>query len=220
MIIKSLLFIIVLIFVYETFQKLCKMREEYFSLLDSRNEKFVDLTMNLNDKDKDVKNDISKTIAINCKLYVNEKNKIMARKEIPADELDKLEYSRFKPLKYEPKRLYYWRRDILIPEGIRRSMDDEKEQLKIKSLYDKETNSDKKKILKDELDLFNWRNNILELKDKKTKEERSMRDIITDYFPNEIGMSRPWREIHSHIPDYSDALNNGYKIYHKKQYLL
>jgi hypothetical protein len=219
MIIKTLLFVVVLIFVYETFNKLYKMREEYFRVLHSREENFVSLSVDFNDKDKDAKNDISKTIAINCKLYPTKINKIMTSKKISVDELDTPEYARFKPLKYDASRLYYWRRDILIPEGIRRSIDDEKELLRLKKLYDEELDSNKKKILQDELDLFKWRNNILELKDTKTKEERSMRDITTDYFPNEIGMSRPWREIHSHIPDYSNALNNGYKAYHKTQYL-
>jgi len=222
MIIKSLLFIIVLIFVYETFQKLYKMREEYFSTIqsNSRKEKFISITEDSTDKDKDAKNDIAKTIAINCKAYPAKKNLIMAAKPTPADELDTPEYARFKPLEYDPSRLYYWRRDILVPEGIRRSIDDDKEIARVQKLYDVETDPDKKQILQDELDLFKWRQQILNLKDKKTGEERSMRDITTDYFPIAIGMSRPWREIHSHIPDYSNALNNGYKAYHKTQYLL
>jgi len=224
MIIKSLLFIIVLIFVYETIQKLYKMREEYFSTIqsnsNSREEKFISLSKDPNDKDKDAKNDIAKTIAINCKAYPTKKNLLMVAKPKPADELDTPEYARFKPLEYDPSRLYYWRRDILIPEGIRRSLDDDKEIARVQKLYDAETNLDKKEILQDELDLFKWRKQILKLKDAKTGEKRSMRDITTDYFPMEIGMSRPWREIHSHIPDYSNALNNGYKAYNKTQYLL
>ena len=221
MIIKSLLFIIILIFAYETIQKLYKLREEYFiTSSNSRNEKFISLTTNAIDPDKDAKNDIAKTIAINCKAYPGQQNLIMAVKPTPADELDTPEYARLKPLEYDPTRLYYWRRDLLIPEGLRRSLDDEKEIARVQSLYDKEKDPGKKEILQNELDLFKWRGQILKLKDMKTNEERSMRDITTDYFPAEIGMSRPWREIHSHIPDYSNALNNGYKAYHKTQYLL
>ena len=39
--------------------------------------------------------------------------------------------------------------------------------------------------------------------------ETSMRDIMTKYIPNEIGLVRPWIEVHSHIPDYSRILNYG-----------
>lgn len=210
MIIKVLLFIIVLIFVYETFNTLYKMREEYFSTIHNK-ERFVSLS---GDPKKD---DIAKTIAINCKAYPERRNRIMAAKPIPADELDTVYYARYKPLGYDASRLYYWRRDILVPEGIRRSQDDEKEIAKIQKMFDKETDPDKKEILQDELDLFTWRTQILQLKNPKTKEERSMRDITTDYFPQEIGMNRPWIERHSHIPDYSNALNNGYKAYNKEQ---
>jgi hypothetical protein len=58
-------------------------------------------------------------------------------------------------------------------------------------------------MYQEELNLFNWRNNILSLTDEKTGLDRDMRDITTDYFPDEIGMSRAWIERHSHIPDYS-----------------
>ena len=70
-------------------------------------------------------------------------------------------------------------------------------------LFDKETNEDKKKILQDELDLFKWRNNIFKLKDEKTGISREKRDIMSDYYPNEIGLQRPWIERHSHLPNYS-----------------
>ena len=133
------------------------------------------------------------------------------------EELDTLEYARVNPLEYNPKRLYYWRRDILIPEGLRREQDDNKEIAKVQQLFDSETDPDKKQILQDELDLFTWRTNILALKNTKTNEDRSMRDIITDYFPNEIGLNRIWIEPHSHIPDYSKSLNYGYTTYNKKQ---
>jgi hypothetical protein len=215
MIIKVLLFIIVLIFVYETYQTFAKMQEEYFITAQIHNkdnmsrEKFVSLS---GDAEKD---DIAKTIAINCKEFTKKQNRIMPVKPILADELDTPEYASFKPLEYNPNRLYYWRRDILIPEGYRRSQDDDKEIAKVQALFDAETDQDKKQILQDELDLFKWKNNVLELKDKKTGEDRSMRDITTDYFPNELGMTRTWLEPHSHIPDYSEALNYGYKVYQK-----
>ena len=222
MIIKVLLFIIVLIFVYESFQMMYKMQEEYFSTIhlqthlqthnNSKNhnnlsEQFVSLSGNVE------QDDIAKTIAINCKAYPGYHNRIMEGKPISADELDTPEYARFKPLEYNPKRLYYWRRDKLIPEGIRRSQDDDTEIARVQSLFDAETDPVKKEILQDELDLFKWRSNINALKNLETGEDRSMRDITTDYYPSEIGMSRIWREPHSHIKDYSHSLNNGYKTY-------
>lgn len=194
MIIKALLFIIVCIFVYESYMIMNKISEEYFTSLE-HNEKFVSLG---NDPEK---NDIAKTIAINCKNYKTDK--IMKYKPEPNDTLDTPYYAQFKPLEYTPDRKYYWRADVLIPEGKRRSKDDEVEIAKVQSLLDKETDPDKKKILEEEMSLFKWRKNVLALKDKDTDIDRDMRDITTDYFPEEIGMSRPWIERHSHIPNYS-----------------
>lgn len=206
------MFIIICIFVWESFQILNKMTEEYF-INNVINEKFVNLS---NDAKK---NDISKTIAINCKDYSKNKKKIMVYKAEPDESLNTPYYAQYKPLEYDSKRKYYWRTNKLVEEGIRRSMDDDSEIKKVKSLYDKEKDPDKKQILEDELNLFKWRtksnikndksnsiiqkNNILSLVDLKTNLEREKRDIITDYFPEEIGMSRPWIERHSHIPDYS-----------------
>jgi hypothetical protein len=198
MIIKVLLFIIILIFAYETYLTLSRMSQEYFQTLDSnKQERFVQLS---GDKYED---DIARTIAINCNKRANKVDQIMAYLPDDDETIDNPYYARYKPLEYDPKRKYYWRRDILIPEGKRRYNDDEQEILKVKNLFDKETNPEKKQSLQDELDLFKWRKNVLQTKNKDTGLERSMRDITTDYFPEEIGMSRPWREIHSHIPDYS-----------------
>ena len=194
MIINGLLFIIILIFTYETFQKLSKLQEEYFTQKENYN-----YTNDLND--------ITKTIAINCKNphYPQNKNMIMKYKKPDDSELDTPYYSRFKPLEYDSKRKYYYRRDILIPEGYRRSADDDKEIARVKALFDAETDPIKKEILQTELDQFKWRENVKNIgniKNMETGEERSMRDIITDYYPHEIGMSRIWREPHSHIPNY------------------
>ena len=206
MIIYSLLFIIILIFVYETVQRLFKLREEYFS---NARDHFVSNPL---PSDPSLA-DISKTIAINCKAYPAKANSIQAADISPhPGELDTPYYAQFKPLEYNPRRLYYFRRDILVPEGWRRSADDDKEIARVQSLYNQETDPVKKEILQDELDLFNWRANILAEKDTKG-EPRSMRDITTDYYPAEIGMQRIWREPHSHIRDYSHELNYGYKAY-------
>lgn len=206
MIIYSLLFIIILIFVYETIQRLFKLREEYFS---NARDHFINNTLS---SDSSLA-DISKTIAINCKSYQTRANSIQSADMSPNwGELDTPYYARFKPLEYNPKRLYYFRRDILVPEGWRRSADDDTEIARVQSLYEKETDPVKKEILQDELDLFNWRETILAEKDKKDT-PRSMRDITTDYYPAEIGMQRIWREPHSHIRDYSNELNYGYKAY-------
>ena len=190
MIIKSLLFII-----------LSKMNEEYFTSLEiNKQERFVNLSDDPN------KNDISKTIAINCKNWASNVDVIMTYKPDSNESLDTPYYARFKPIEYDSKRKYYWRANKLVQEGIRRSNDDEIEIAKVQSLFDNETDPDKKQILQDNLDLFNWRKNninILSLKDPTTKLNRDMRDITTDYFPAEIGMNRPWIERHSHIPDYS-----------------
>ena len=202
MIIKSLLFIIVCIFVYESFQIMNKMTEEYFSNLDNNkqlnyNEKFVSLGNNADE------NDIAKTIAINCKAYPSKSSSIMVYKPESNESLDTPFYAQFKPLAYNSKRKYYWRNDILVKEGKRRSEDDDSEIKKVKNLLDNETDPDKKQIYQEELNLYKWKQNILSNTDKDTGIDREMRDITTDYFPEEIGMNRPWIERHSHIPNYS-----------------
>ena len=217
MIIKSLLFIIVLIFAYETINKLYKLQEEYFTNqlpieIHSSNDSFISGNPGQQTElDPELK-DITKTIAINCKAYPATVNRIMAYKAPLPEELDTTEYARFKPLEYNANRLYFYRRDILIPEGKRRNKDDENEIQAVKNKYALETDITKKEILQDELDLFKWRDSIGKLKDNKG-EPRNMRDITTDYFPEEIGQSRIWREPHSHIPDYSKSLNYGYDAY-------
>ena len=208
MIINGLLFIIILIFTYETFQKLTKLKEEYFTQQEN-----YTYSNNLNNMDNlNNLNDITKTIAINCKNpnYPQNKNMIMKYKKPDDSELDTPYYARFKPLEYDSKRKYYYRRDILIPEGYRRSADDDKEIARVKALFDAETDPIKKEILQTELDQFKWRENVKNIgniKNIETGEERSMRDIITDYYPNEIGMSRIWQEPHSHIPNYYVSFN-------------
>ena len=68
MIVKSLLFIIICIYVYETYTNFIKQKEEYFS----------------NNKSKEIFNDIPKeyldidhTIQNNCKHWENNKNKLI-----------------------------------------------------------------------------------------------------------------------------------------------
>lgn len=209
MIIYSLLFIIILIFAYETIRNIYKLREEYFS---NARDHFVANPLPTNP----ALADISKTIAINCKAYPSQINKVQAYIPPQPDELDTPQSARFKPLEYDPTRKYYYRGDILIPEGIRRAKDDDKEIAKVQAMYDAETDPAKKQILQDELDLFQWRKSILSPINKVTGLERTMRDITTDYFPAEIGMQRVWLEPHTHIPDYSNALNYGYRAYSNK----
>ena len=187
MIIKSLLFIIILIFVYETINKLYKLQEEYFITQQQQDNNYND--------NKDT------FIPLNNGMNT---------------ELDTPYHAQYKPLEYNPKRLYYYRRDILIPEGKRRNKDDKNEIKAVKNKYALETDITKKEILQDELDLFNWRAGILAEKDEKVGTPRSIRDITTDYYPAEIGMQRIWREPHSHIRDYSNELNYGYDAYSSK----
>ena len=200
MIIKSLLFIIVCIFVYETYVTLSRMTEEYFVGLGMEKlekEKFFDLPADVSTVTS------NKGIPIQfTKWSYNPNQSGETITDQPAS-LDTPYYARYKPLEYNPNREYYWNPHKLIEEGRRRAKDDEAEIKKVQGAYDKETDPTKKQILQDELNLFKWRKNILATKDKDTKLERDMRDITTDYYPEEIGAIRPWLEVHSHIPDYS-----------------
>ena len=167
MIIKSLLFIILCIFVYETYKTILKMTEEYFTMENTN--------------------------------FIN--NKINSATEY--NSLDTLYYKSFKPLEYDEDRAYYWRRDKLVEEGIRRNQADLKKIQNLQTLFENETDEKNKKKLQDELDLYKWRDSILKSKDKNTGLSRDKRDIITDYYPEEIGLQRPWIERHSHLPNYS-----------------
>ena len=60
-------------------------------------------------------------------------NYIMTYSPSSPEELDKIEYSRFKPLMYNSGREYYWNRKYLFEEGIRRNNDDMKEINKIQN---------------------------------------------------------------------------------------
>ena len=119
------------------------------------------------------------------------------------NKLDTPYYKRFKPLEYNKDRAYYWRSDKLVEEGIRRNQDDLQQIQNLQTSFENETDEKKKKELQDELDLYKWRNSILESKDKTTGLSRDKRDIITDYYPEEIGQPRVWMERHSHLPNYS-----------------
>ena len=184
------------------------MTEDYFTQLDITNmntnkntyhnkENFIQITGN---PDYDT---IAKTIAINCNAYPSLTSKIMVYKPEDSTILDTPYYSQFKPIEYNTNRKYYWRRDKLIEEGIRRSNDDNSDISRVQNLFDKETDDNKKKKYQDELNLFKWRKNIFGLTDKVTGISREKRDIISDYYPDEIGLQRPWIERHSHIPNYS-----------------
>ena len=224
MIIKSLLFIIVCIFVYESFQILYKMKEEYFISL----EKFDD-PRPFTPEEKDIR----RSIINNCRQYKKNQNKEMVIVKPSGKDLDTPYHAQYKPFNYDPNRKYYWNVHKLSQEGIRRAKDDEKEIEKVQKMFDKETDEDKKQILQDELNLYKWRdpkskiafdetkcgviykpnikyspdeNDIIKIyyKDDKGNEiERRRGDILTDYIPQNMGQQRLWQEIYSHLPDYS-----------------
>ena len=81
---------------------------------------------------------IASTIAINCNAYPRESSKIMVYNPEPNDLLDTPYYAQFKPMEYNSNRQYYWKRNKLIEEGIRRSKDDEIEIAKVQKLFDNE----------------------------------------------------------------------------------
>lgn len=194
MIVKSLLFIIICIYIYETYINFIKQKEEYFS----NNTKEI-----FNDIPKEYL-DIKHTIKNNCKHWENNQKKLILQSYIPPpdESLDTPYSSRFKPLLYNKNQKYYWNPHYLIEEGQRRYLDDKKNLNTLKQKYDEEQDPDKKEILKNELSLYNWQNYIFKEKNNKN-EQRDMPDIITDYYPDIIGQPRPWIERHSHLTDYT-----------------
>lgn len=190
MIILSLLFIIICIFVYETVQNIYKLREEYFA---NQNEHFI---LNNNNNTTTTSSSSSTPDSVNgCKTS----NYLMAAAEIKPEELDTVNYARFKPLLYNPKRDYYWNRKYLFEEGLRRNDDDLVEISKVKELYDNEKDEKQKQIYKNELNIHEWRETPF-LPKSNDGTNRQEKDIITDYDPTIIGFTRPWREYYSRIP--------------------
>ena len=198
MIIKSLLFIIVCIFVMETFHNLYRQSEEYFN-----NSTLPTLPTQSTLPPTAEQLDIDNTINANCtKWRLNaDKIKLMTYKPESSEELDTPYFASFAPMEYRKERVYYSNPHYLIEEGIRRNNDETSIIADIQAKYTLETDQQKKEELANELSIYNWKNYIFKDKDLKG-EQRGMPDIITDYYPGEIGMSRPWRERHSHLPDY------------------
>ena len=200
MIIKSLLFIIVCIFLYETYKNSLQMTEEYFTV---GNNNFINNETN-NDTEY---NKLDTPYYKSFKPLEKDKETDNKDEYSPnywnRNSLDTIYYKSFKPFEYNKNRAYYWRRDKLVEEGIRRHQDDLQQIQNLQTSFENETDEKKKKELQDELDLYKWKDNIFKTKDKKTGLSRDKRDIITDYYPEEIGQPRVWMERHSHLPDYS-----------------
>jgi len=230
MIVKSLLFVIICIFVYETFKNLFKQREEYFDNFNvdvhikepySKYETRSNFANPTPDTTKTVTTpatpellDIDKSINANCTAFKQSRGKLRIMSYSPEGEKYKLNtpyYTEFAPLVYDKERKYYGNPHYIIEEGKRRYLDDKNIIAKLRDSYEKETDPKRKLILADELNLFKWQSYIFKEKDDKG-EQRDMPDITTDYYPEEIGLSRPWRERHSHLPDYSKmAVDKSYK---------
>jgi hypothetical protein len=202
---KALLFVIVCIFVYETFKTLYKQQEDYFETFN------VDVNIKRDPPTPELL-DINNTINANCTRYKLNKNNIRIMEYSPHEEANSLDtpyHAAFAPLIYNKARKYYGNPHFLIEEGKRRYMDDKMEIAKLKDKYDAELNPEKKIILGNELALFDWQNYILS-QTNSNGEKRNIPDITTDYFPEVIGMNRPWIERHSHLPDYSRIENDKY----------
>jgi hypothetical protein len=230
MIVKSLLFVIICIFVFETFKNLYKQREEYFDNFNvdvhikepySKYETRSNFANPTPDTTKTVTTpatpellDIDNTINANCTAFKLAKGKLRIMSRSPNADMENINtqyYSEFAPLLYDKSRMYYGNPHYIIEEGKRRYLDDKKVLAKLKEKYDKETDPTKKLILADELNLYKWQTYMFKEKNDKG-EQRDMPDITTDYYPEEIGLSRPWRERHSHLPDYSKmAVDKAYK---------
>lgn len=206
MLVKSLLFIIVCIFVMETFNNLYRQSEEYFAIPPQQQpQQSQQITPQTTPPTQQELLDIDKTINANCTKWKARKEKdtypLMKHKPEPESDLDTPYYSRFAPMEYRKDRKYYSNPHYLIEEGKRRYSDEAAIIQQIQDKYDAETDPKKKEELAAELAIFKWQKYIFNSKDDKGT-QRGMPDITTDYFPEEIGLSRPWRERHSHLPDY------------------
>jgi hypothetical protein len=172
MIIYTLLFIIILIYIFEIYRELSRLSEYYLTDFN-KSENFVDST---------ARNPNHYPPPYKCPLSTPR-------------------FKEFAPLIYEPSRRLHYNRQWLNKEGELQDMITESKIKEIKAKYDAETDPEIKAIYERELKLHDWRAYPFQLLDNRGN-LRGANDVLTDYDYQTFGNQRIWLEPHDHLTNY------------------
>lgn len=184
MILYSLSFIIILIFVYETYKN--------YKLYHAKLEKGRGRNGTLEGFDMYDYPSLAENITGVSDFLNNE--------DYPPYQkcaLDTTHSKAFAPLLYDSKRKLYFSRRHLEQEAVRQDNITKEQIAKVQALSDAETNPDIKKLYNYELGFHKWRAYAFQDKDNLGN-KRLQEDITTDYIPAVFGQQRIWEEVHWH----------------------
>ena len=183
MLLYSLTFIVILIFVYETY----KNYKLYHKKLVERRPSTSSETFTDFDYPSPAEN-------------ITGKHDFLNNEDYPPYQkcaLDTTRSKAFAPLIHDASRKLYFSRRHLDQEGERQDSITKAQIAKVQDLFDKETNPEIKKLYENELKLHKWRDYSFQETDKLGN-QRMQHDITTDYVPGVFGQQRIWEEIHFH----------------------
>jgi hypothetical protein len=183
MILYSLSFVIILIFVYETY----KNYKLYQTKLERNRNGVVKEGFDMGDYPSQAENITGVSDMLNNEDYP----------PLQKCALDTTRTKAFAPLLYDPKRKLYFSRRHLDQEGERQDIITKQQIAKVQALSNAETNPDIKKLYDYELDFHKWRAYPFQEKDNRGN-KRLQEDITTDYIPEVFGQQRIWEEVHWH----------------------
>ena len=185
MILYSLSFIVIIIFVYETFKNY-KIYQKIYQKKIASSEHMTESFDSL-DYPSPASNVIGITDILNSEDYPPYQDCA----------LDTTHYKAFAPLIHDPTRKFYFSRKHLDQEGERQDDITQQQISKVQALSDAETNPDIKKLYDYELSFHKWRAYPFQQSDNLGN-DRLQQDITTDYLPSVFGQQRIWEEIHYH----------------------
>ena len=166
MLVKALLFIIILLYVYDTYYDLTK---------------FIDIHL--------------KEHELNINTHMHNKEEFTNYKYNYGnyEHNTNVGYTDFRPLHNKIKGFY--NRNNLIDEGIRQNNNRLKNIDCLKQLLENDNiDENLKNNIRDDLKTHKWRDHIFQDVNSDTKQLRNKSDIMTDYNPNIIGCPRRWME--------------------------
>ena len=178
MLLYSLSFVIILIFVYESY----KNYKLYQKKLAAGRDNFTDF-----DYPNPARNITGVKDVLNNEEYP------------PLQEcaLDTTRTKAFAPLIYDSSRKLYFSRRHLDQEGERQNAITDKQIAKVRELSKAEKDPDIKRLYEYELGLHKWKEYPFQATDNFGN-QRLREDITTDYLPGVFGQQRIWEEIHFH----------------------
>jgi len=205
MLVKSLLFIIILIYIYESYKKCLILYKKYQDTKTKNLFKVKENFNNLNNELKENYKNYSDSFLIlpkynNKKDKLNKKcNDIFLQESVNEDS----DFSSKYQWNYDDSLKYYYNLKNSVNEGRRleKIRINKLNELK-KKLNDSSLSINDKNKIENEIKINQWKSYIFKKENDKNV-ERDRADIITDYDPNLIGCVRPYMNCTSNIQDLS-----------------